>query len=76
MLPRFNLKHNKTDGGWDLKNQIGDTIKWFAKKRDAIKGGVLERAVKRGSVRIHGKSGQIEEERTFPRGADPRRYPG
>jgi hypothetical protein len=35
MLPRFSLKHNKNDGGWDLKNQSGDTIKRFGKKRDA-----------------------------------------
>jgi hypothetical protein len=76
MLPRFTLKHSKNDGNWVLKNQIGDTIKRFAKKREAIKGGVLERAVKRGTVRIHNKDGRIEEERTFPRLADPRRYPG
>jgi hypothetical protein len=76
MLTRFTLKHNKADGGWDLKNQIGDTIKRFAKKRDAIKGGVLERAVKQGTVRIHNKDGRIEEERTFPRSADPRSHPG
>jgi hypothetical protein len=76
MLPRFTLKHSKNDGNWVLKNQIGDTIKRFAKKREAIKGGVLERAVKRGTVRIHNKDGRIEEERTFPRSADPRGYPG
>ena len=76
MLPRFTLKHNNSDGGWDLKNQIGDTIKRFPKKQDAIKGGVLERAVKGGTVRIHNKDGRIEEERTFPRSADPRRSPG
>jgi hypothetical protein len=39
MLPRFTLKHNNSDGGWDLKNQIGDTIKRFPKKQDAIKAG-------------------------------------
>ncbi len=76
MLLRFTLKHSKNDGDWVLKNQIGDTIRRFAKKREAIKGGVLERAVKRGTVRIHNKDGRIEEERTFPRSADPRRYPG
>ncbi len=76
MLPRFTLKHSKSDGDWVLKNQIGDTINRFAKKREAIKGGVLERAVKCGTVRIHNKDGRIEEERTFPRSADPRRYPG
>lgn len=27
------------------------------------------------SLRIHNKNGQIEEERTYPRSADPRDYP-
>jgi hypothetical protein len=28
------------------------------------------------SVRIHGKNGRIQEERTYPRGADPRASKG
>jgi hypothetical protein len=28
------------------------------------------------SVRIHGKNGRIQAERTYPRGADPRRSKG
>ena len=76
MLPRFTLRHSKNDGDWVLKNQIGDTINRFAKKREAIKGGVLSRAVRRGTVRIHNRDGRIQEERTLPRSADPRRHPG
>ena len=76
MLPRFTLKHNKQSGGWDLKNQIGNTVKSFSRKEQATAGGVLGRAVKRGTVRIHTMDGRIQEERTFPRSADPRRSPG
>jgi hypothetical protein len=73
-LPRFTLKHNKLNDRWDLKNQIGDTVKSFSNKIDATAGGVL--AVKRGTVRIHTTDGRIQEERTYPRSADPRRAPG
>jgi hypothetical protein len=76
MLPRFTLKHNKQNDRWDLKNQIGDTLKSFSHKADATAGGVLAKAVRRGTVRIHDRDGRIQEERTFPRSADPRRSPG
>ena len=76
MLPRFTLKHNKQNDGWDLKNQIGDTLKSFSHKADATAGGVLAKAVRRGTVRIHNRDGRIQEERTFPRSADSRRSPG
>ena len=76
MLPRFTLKHNKQEGGWDLHNQIGDLVRRFARKSEATAGGVLARIVKRGTVRIQSKDGRIEEERTYPRSADPRRSPG
>jgi hypothetical protein len=76
MLPRFTLKHDKDAGRWVLKNQLGDTVKSFADKASATAGGVLGRAVKRGTVRIHTASGRIQEERTYPRSADPRRSPG
>ena len=48
----------------------------FTRKDEAIAGGVLARSVKRGTVRIHTADGRIQEERTYPRSADPRRAPG
>ena len=59
MLPRFTLKHDKDAGRWVLKNQLGDTVKSFADKASATASGVLARAVKRGTVRIHTASGRI-----------------
>jgi hypothetical protein len=42
----------------------------------ALEGGVLEKLVGEGTVRIHREDGQLEEERTFPRSKDPRQSPG
>jgi hypothetical protein len=73
-LPRFTLSHNDKTKKWDLKKEgSGDVVKSFATKAKATKGGVLEKAVGgRGSVRIKKRNGKIQEERTYPRSADPR----
>jgi len=43
----------------------------------ATKAGALERAVGgKGTVRIHKMTGKFQEERTFPRGEDPRKSKG
>jgi hypothetical protein len=48
-------------------------MKTFSTKAAALKGGVLEKAVGgRGSVRIRKRDGKIQEERSYPRSADPR----
>jgi hypothetical protein len=74
MLRRFTLTHNKRDGGWDLKNQIGKTVRTFRTKADALQGGALERLAGGATVLVHGKDGRIQEERAFPRW--PRRSSG
>jgi hypothetical protein len=73
-LARYSLSHDEKKKRWALKHEgTGQTVKTFATKAAATKGGVLERAVKgTGSVRIRKRNGQIQEERTFPRSADPR----
>ena len=76
MLPRFTLRHNEKDGGWDLHDQTGEVVRRFARKSEAVARGVLANIVKRGTVRIHHKDGRMDEERTFPRSEDPRRQPG
>jgi hypothetical protein len=74
MLKRFELK--KDDEGWGLFDQLGDRVRAFKTKAEALGGGTLEKLVGRGTVRIHREDGQLEEERTFPRRDDPRRSPG
>jgi hypothetical protein len=76
MLPRYTLVHNRQSGGWDLYDQLGEVVKRFARKSEETARGGLATIVKRGTVRIHSKSGRIEAERTFPRSEDPRRHPG
>jgi hypothetical protein len=73
-LPRYSLSHNDKTKKWELKREgSGEVIKRFKTKAGAIKGGVLERAVKKlGSVRIRKRNGKIQEERTYPRSMDPR----
>lgn len=74
MLQRYTLK--KSGDGWVLRNQIGELIRNFKTKAEALTGGTLEGIVSEGTVRIHRDDGQFQEERTFPRAKDPRRSPG
>ena len=73
-LPRYSLAHDDKKKRWVLKGEpSGQVVKTFATKAKATKGGVLERAVGgKGSVRIKKRNGKIQEERTYPRSADPR----
>lgn len=73
-LAKYTLSHDDTKKRWVLKHDVtGQAVKSFATKAAATKGGVLERAVgKSGSVKIKKRNGKIQEERTYPRSADPR----
>lgn len=73
-LPRFSLTLNKRSGLWELQPENSNRVIRSWKTKDAATAkGVLKRAVgNRGSVRIHGINGRIQEERTYPRSADPR----
>ena len=59
-LARYSLSHDEKKKRWVLKHEgTGQTVKTFATKAAATKGGVLERAVKgTGSVRIRKRNGQ------------------
>ena len=77
MLKRFTLKHDQTSGGWVLTDQEGGVLTIFESKEEALSRGALEAAIgEAGTVRIHKEDGGFDEERTFPRSADPRRSPG
>jgi len=74
MLKRFTLRRGGP--GWELIDQDRAVVRTFKTKAEALDRGVLEEIVKEGTVRIHREDGTIEEERTYPRAADPRRSPG
>ena len=78
-LRRFSLVHDNQNDDWRLvQNTTNRTVQRFETKQDATAGGVLRQALgsQGGSVRIHLENGRIEEERTFPRSADPTRSKG
>lgn len=78
-LPKYTLTHNDRKNRWDLVDDKTDrTVKSFDTKAKATKGGALERAVgaQGGSVKIQKENGRIQEERTYPRSADPKESPG
>jgi len=77
-LPKFTLDYNEKKEKWDLTNDATDrTVKSFGTKEQATRGGVLKRAVGgHGSVKIQKVNGKFQEERTYPRSADPKRSPG
>ncbi len=67
-----NYHINATDNGWELRKQ-GATR---ASKTAATKDKMLQVTAtflegKTASVKIHKKDGTIQEERTYPRSADP-----
>jgi hypothetical protein len=76
MLQRYTLKEE--GGGWVLKDQEGGVVTTFKSKAEATSGGELQKAIGKigGTVRIHKEDGTFEEERTFPRGEDPRSSAG
>jgi len=78
-LPKYTLEHNERKDRWDLVKDTTDrTVKSFGTKERATKGGTLERALgpEGGSVKIQKMNGRYQEERTFPRSADPRKSKG
>jgi len=78
-LPKYTLTHNEKKDRWDLTKDGSDRPKaTFHTKSDATKGGALEKAVGKdgGSVKIQKVDGDFQEERTYPRAADPKRSRG
>lgn len=78
-LPKATLSHNKIKETWDLReDKSHKLIKSFESKADATTGGSLSKALGKagGSVKIEKMNGRYQEERTFPRSADPRKLKG
>lgn len=78
-LPKFTLTHNEKKERWDLtKDGASKPSATFGTKTEATKGGVLEKALGKsgGSVKIQKVDGKYQEERTYPRAADPKKSPG
>jgi hypothetical protein len=78
-LPNYHLTRDKKRGGWQLEKDGSDRARArFETKAEALKGGALKAAVGQdgGSVKIHKQNGRIQQERTYPRGRDPKSSKG
>jgi hypothetical protein len=78
-LTKYTLTYNERNDRWVLGNdRTNKAVKSFATKQDAMRGGALKKAIGRegGSVKIQKANGRIQEERTYPRGRDPRKSKG
>ena len=72
-----NYHINVTDSGWELRKQGATRASKTAATKDEmlqITAAFLEGRT--ASVKIHKKDGTLQEERTYPRSADPRRSEG
>jgi len=76
-MQNYHITKSKNGTGWDLKKEGGDraTLKAETKVEIVKETSTLLQA-KGGSVKIHKENGQIQEERTYPRSADPKKSPG
>jgi hypothetical protein len=78
-LPKYTLEKNERKETWDLKNDSTGRVKEsFDTKAQATGAGVLKKAIgpDGGSVKIQKENGRFQEERTFPRSADPKKSKG
>ncbi len=73
-LRKFTFSHNAKKKVWELTNDdTNKVLQSFPTKQEAIKGGALAQWLgeKGGSVKIKKRNSKYQEERTYPRGADP-----
>jgi hypothetical protein len=78
-LPKYTLEYDEKREKWVLeRDQTNQPVKTWETKEEATARGELKRAVGSagGSVKIQKTNGRIQEERTFPRKADPTKSPG
>ena len=74
-MDHYHLK--KDDGQWKLIRQGAERAALTSDtKGDALNKSMGFMRDHGGSMRIHKENGRIQEERTYPRSADPRRSPG
>jgi hypothetical protein len=78
-IRKFTLDYDENKDRWRLSNdQTNRVVKTFDTKADATASGVLKDVLgsEGGSVKIQKVNGRFQEERTFPRSADPAKSKG
>jgi hypothetical protein len=67
----------KDEGLWKLRREGAErSALTFDNKQDAVADSAEFMREHGGSLRVHKLNGEFQEERTYPRSADPRRSPG
>ena len=74
-MDKYHLVHKNDE--WKLQREGSNRAsKSFDTKSEAMKESTDFMRTHGGSLRIHKTDGQFQEERTYPRKADPRRSKG
>ena len=77
MAKRTTFTVEKASEGWKAVQAGGGTVSEGATKADVVRQTVrLAKAEESASIKIKGRNGRIQEERTYPRRSDPRRTKG
>ena len=72
-----NYHITKSDNGWELKKEGAERAsKTASTKTEIVKVAVEFLDGKTASLKIHKEDGTIQEERTYPRSADPSKSKG
>lgn len=72
-----NYHLTERDGTWRLRKENADRAALtFDNKQSAVAGSTEYMRNHGGSLKIHRGDGVIQEERTYPRSADPRKTKG
>lgn len=81
-VPRiyYEVAPSKAGTGWTVSRD-GKVVERFCTKATAVDVAIEEARGEAGhgqptSLRIKGRNGRVQEERTYPRSSDPRRTPG
>ena len=76
-MEHYHLVYDKSDDRWELKKQnAARATKAFETKEKGLDYAIDFLKDKQASLKIHKKDGTIQEERTYPRVADPTRTKG
>jgi len=75
MADRKNYHVTKTNNGWQGKVENATRASVTGQTKTEVVQKTIEIAKNQGntSIKIHKENGQIQEERTYPKGSDP--YP-
>lgn len=71
-----NYHISATDSGWELRKRATRASKTAATKDEMLQITAAFLEGRTASVKIHKKDGTLQEERTYPRSADPRESKG